>query len=520
MDKIIKLKEKLSIIQNFYKSGRYEEVIIRAEPLLKKFPKLIFFYNLISLSYNGLGKFEKGISILNKAKKIEPNNILILNNLGLIHTNINDLIIAENYLKKALEIKPDYLEASINLAVIKLELNQNKEAIKILKKIIEKNKDNYFLNFTLGNAYQQSGEFTESQMYFNKCLNISPKSTAADKSLSMIIKYDNDHPHLKNMKEKLNQTLNENDQMYLNFALGKAYEDCKNFKKSFLHYEKANNIKDKSIKFNIENEKKLFTNIKELFSNNHEHVNFPKIENEKKIIFVVGMPRSGTSLVEQIISSHSKVYGAGELSFITDLINKKFIKNDFYFFKDKINDFKKIELDEFKNEYLDSLKRYNFVENYLIDKAPLNFKWIGFILKSLPNSKIIHCNRSGMDVCWSNYKNFFSSNKMNYTYNFQNLGEYYWLYKNLMNFWDSIYKDRIYTVSYEELTNNPNEEIKKLIQYCGLDWEKNCLEFHQNKKAVSTASLVQVRKPIYKSSIKNWENYLENLSDLKSLLER
>ena len=232
------------------------------------------------------------------------------------------------------------------------------------------------------------------------------------------------------------------------------------------------------------------------------------------------MPRSGTSLIEQIISSHSKVYGAGELNFITDLINKKFVKNDIYFLKDKIENFKKKEFDEFKNKYLESLKRYNFNEKYLIDKAPLNFKWIGFILKSLPNSKIIHCNRDSMDVCWSNYKNFFSSKKISYSYSFRNLGEYYKLYEDLMTFWDTAYKDKIYNVSYEKLTNNPEGEIKKLIEYCGLNWEKNCLNFHENKKAVATASLAQIRKPIYKSSVKNWENYVENLSELQNILKK
>jgi len=522
MDKNIQLKKKIDILINFYKSGKYDEVISRTKPLLKKFPKLIFFYNILSLSYNGIGQFEKAISILNTAIKIEPNNFMVLNNLGLIHSRTNDNIVAVNYLKKALKIKPDYLEASINLAAVKLELNQNDEAIKILRKIFEKNKNDYFLNFTLGNAFQQSGDFKKSQLYFEKCLKINPKNTAADKSISMMVKYNADNQHLKNMEEKLKQPLQEENEMFLNFALGKAHEDCKNFKKSFLCYKRANHLKNEKVNFSIKNEKKLFKNIKELFLNNKDQAELTEKEAETKktIFFIVGMPRSGTSLIEQIISSHSKVYGAGELNFITDLINKKFVKNDIYFLKDKIENFKKKEFDEFKNKYLESLKRYNFNEKYLIDKAPLNFKWIGFILKSLPNSKIIHCNRNSMDVCWSNYKNFFSSKKISYSYSFRNLGEYYKLYEDLMTFWDTAYKDKIYNVSYEKLTNNPEEEIKKLIEYCGLNWEKNCLNFHENKKAVATASLAQIRKPIYKSSVKNWENYVENLSELQNILKK
>ena len=127
-----------------------------------------------------------------------------------------------------------------------------------------------------------------------------------------------------------------------------------------------------------------------------------KSENNKVIIFVLGMPRSGTSLAEQILSSHKKIYGAGELSYITDLINKKFQKNIFSFTEDKIDNYPIEYFDELKIQYLNNLKKYNFTENYLVDKTPLNFKWIGYILKALPNSKIIHCNRDPMDICWSN----------------------------------------------------------------------------------------------------------------------
>ncbi len=518
INKNLLLKNKIDVILNFYKSRKFDEVISRTKPLLKKLPKLIFLYNVLSLSYDAKGEHEKSVSLLNKAIKIEPNNILVLNNLGLVHSNVNNLALSENYLKRALEIKPNYLEASINLGNVKLELSQNEQAIKILKNVLNENKNNYYLNFTLGNAFQQNGNFEQAKLFFDNCLKIQPGNTGADKSISLMTKYNKNNEHLKRMKEKLNSKLSKENEMFLNFALGKAYEDCNDFTTSFVHYKKANDIKSTKIDFNINNEKKKFQNLKNLFLNSSSQIQENTNSSNKTIIFVLGMPRSGTSLIEQILSSHNKVYGAGELSYIHDIIQKKFKKDRFNFIRDKIDDFSEKNFDEFKNEYLSSLNIYNFNESYMIDKAPLNFKWIGFILKILPNCKIIHCNRDPMDICWSNYKNYFASKKLNFTYNFFNLGEYYKLYYDLMQFWNSLYKNKIYNISYESLTTNPEEEIRKLIDFCGLKWDNNCLNFHKNKKNVSTASLAQVRRPIYKSSVKGWQNYLNELSELKKLI--
>ena len=153
-----------------------------------------------------------------------------------------------------------------------------------------------------------------------------------------------------------------------------------------------------------------------------------------------------------------------------------------------------------------------------MDKAPLNFKWIGLIFKIFPGCKIISCLRDPMDVCWSNYKNWFAAKKLNFTYNLENLGNYYNSYKDLMIFWKNIFNDNIFDIYYEDLISDPNTKIKGLIKFCNVEWDDNCLNFHKNKKTVATASLAQVRKPIYKSSIKQWENYKNDLDPLKKII--
>ena len=163
---------------------------------------------------------------------------------------------------------------------------------------------------------------------------------------------------------------------------------------------------------------------------------------EKNYIFIVCMPRSGTTLVEQILSSHDKVYGAGELDLITNIINKFFMKKDFTFRNDNINDFEEQLIDDARNYYKRNTDLFNYKEQFLTDKAPLNFRWVGFIFKLFPNSKIINCKRDIMDMCWSNYKNLFTSNKMNYCYDFKNLSSFTKMYLDLIDFWNNKYQNK------------------------------------------------------------------------------
>ena len=513
----VHLEKKIQSLLAFYATGNFEEVILKTKPLIKKYPNIIDLYNLLALSYNGYGDPEKGIFILNEAKKIQPKNIHILNNLGLIYSSMNNFQLANEHLREALDIKPDFFQAINNLGNLLLKINKSEDVIKIFKEISKKESENYIYHFTLGSAYQQSGNFKEARIHFNKCLELKPKSCSADKSISLMTNYQKENIHLGQMEKKLDKELSKEDLMLLNFSLGKAYEDLKEYKKSFQFFKKANDLKDNLSKYNLEKEEKIFNNIKLIFNN--LNINYQSDEKKnKQIIFVVGMPRSGTSLVEQILSSHKDVYGAGELPFMGSLAEKLFFKNDFELIYKEFSEIDHSNLDQIKKKYFNNLSIYNFNEKCVVDKAPLNFKWIGLILKIMPNSKIIHCRRDPMDVCWSNYKNFFSSKKLNFTNKFENLAKYYSFYIDLMDFWSKQFKDKIYHLDYEKIVNNSEDEIKKIINYCGIDWDENCLTFYKNKKSVSTASLAQVRSPIYKSSIKKWENYSEDLKQLKKLL--
>ena len=228
------------------------------------------------------------------------------------------------------------------------------------------------------------------------------------------------------------------------------------------------------------------------------------------------MPRSGTSLVEQILSSHNNVYGGGELVFLKKILNDKIFSN--LKNKDILSKMNESFFQELANEYLEKISQINNSDKVFTDKAPLNFRYIGFIKKLFPNSKIINCNRNSLDVCWSNYKNFFGES-LPFTNSMNDLANYFKLYKNLINFWDNKFPKDIYQMNYELLVNDSLNEVKKMLSFCELNWDPNCMKHEKNKKTIKTASASQARKPINKAGLKTFEPFKKHLIELTTMLE-
>ena len=518
MNNIEYLTKEASIIVNLYNSKRYSEAITKSKKAIKRFPDQIIFYNILSLSLSATNKNDEAIIYLNKALNIQPDNIFVLNNLGLIYSNLHIFNKAETYFKEALKKNPNFFDALLNYGNFFLKKNQHQNSINFFQKaydVAENNDLREIALFTLGNTFQQTGDFKNSIKIYKKLLEINPNSTKADKSISLVHKYtSNEDEHLKEMIKKIPNIKEKENYKTLAFALGKAYEDIKEFDKSFHYINQANQIEKQQLKYNINDDIDLFSKIKNFSSKNQfSQIGRPK----KKMIFVVGMPRSGTTLTEQILSSHNEVHGAGELPYLSEFFNKELEENNFL----KINnDQTSIQnlLANCQNHYFSKLDEHNITEDIIVDKAPLNFKWINFILAAFPDAKVINCQRDPIAICWSNFKNSFSSKSIGFSYDLKDLGKYYNLYSDLISFWKNIYNDKIYNMDYQKLVSNKEIEIKKIIKYCELSWDDKCLAPESNKKFVSTASLSQVRLPIYKSSIKNWENYSEKLVDLKKIL--
>jgi len=326
--------------------------------------------------------------------------------------------------------------------------------------------------------------------------------------------------HIKQMESiYANKTLELEDKIQLAFGLGKAYEDLKDYAKAFEYLEEGNSLHRQRLKYSTSSRIKAFLDIKREFNHDFFNTDLETYSESNKMIFIIGMPRSGTSLVEQILSSHSKVHGAGELRFLRDSIEKIFHKEGKIF----PNNIKEQDKKAFFLLAEDYLRRVNSVapinSKYVTDKMPYNFMHAGLISKSFPKAKIILCQRDPFDNCFSIYKQKFGTGN-DYAYSLKEIGEYYNLYKDLIKHWDSVIPSKLFTVSYEDLIENQEKVSKNLIAHCNLEWEDECLSFHDTKREVLTASAVQVRKPIYKTSVNLWKKYGNNLELLRDLLKQ
>ena len=518
MNQIEIKKKELKKIINLLNAKKYEDVISKTKPLVKKFPNDYIFYNALGMALMNIGQFDKSLEILDKAIKLNEKNIHVLNNLGLVHGYLANYQKANEYFDRALKIKPDFLNALINLANLKEKLNLNTDAVEILKIALKHYPKDYFLHYTIGTIYQFLGDFKNSHFHYQEALSINPGYTEIYRLMSMTKKFQKNDKDIEIIKNKLNdKNLTEIKKMHLHFALGKAFDDTKDFDNSFLNYKIGNNIKDKFLRFNFNLDKKIFSNFKKNFKAKSDNLSL-EINSDKKIIFIIGMPRSGTSLIEQVLSAHEKVAGAGELTFLTDAIYKEFFLNPNEFDMSIIS---KEKLKKIQNFYMDKINQLNYSAKYIVDKSPLNFKWAGFIKMIFPNSYIVNSNRDPMDICWSNYKQYYSSSNLGFAYSLKNLAQFYNLYDQYMNFWQKILgRENLLNIQYESFTENFEEEVKKLLNFCNLNWSTKCVEFYKNKNSVSTASLAQVRQPIYKTSIAAWENYSSYLEDLKNTLKK
>ncbi len=515
---ILYISKETKKIQNLYANRNFEKVIQKTKILLKKDPKQAIFYNMIGLSYRQLNNNESAEKIFKLGLENNPKSTSILVNLGALYRNQEKYHEAKKNILLALEINEKNFSALVNYANILRDLNQNLEAIDYYRKALAIDNNNETLLINLAGSYQIIGEFEKSKKILRNLHGKFPQSVMADKMYSVINNYNEDSTHQEEMLEKLRKTnLADDDKVTLSFSIAKSFSDQKNPEMSSKYFTIANNLKFNSFKdYNFEEKTKFITNMDYNF-NEYTFNNNISVE-KPELIFIVGLPRSGTTLTHQIISSHSEVFGAGELQVLANFFSKKIIKQDFINNMLDQNNDKDIFRDKIQIELLNIFKQFD--NNLIIlDKAPLNFAWIGFIKILFPTAKIIHCKRNLRDTALSIYKNTFEGSALPWSYSQQYLIKFIDLYKNLMSFWHSKIPNYIYDCHYENLVSNPAQETKNLIKFCNLDWEDNCLDHTKNKTGIKTVSIEQARKPIYKSSVNLNETYLKYLDFLNKIPE-
>ena len=516
------IKNRLFEIQKLISINKFPQAILNCEKLIKKFPNNSYFYNLCGVALQGNGQIFKSIKYFNKALIFEPKNFAVMNNLANSHKRLFEYKKAEDLYKKIIKEDSANIKALNNYANLKKEFNKYHDAKNLLLQALDINAKDINILSNVAACYQSIGEMDKAKEYALKVLNLDPNNTHIHKFISGILDYRKESSHLETMKALLrnksfkNFSFNEKADLY--FALGKAHEDIKDFKNSYNFMNNANSNMKQNNNFNFSHIEKLFDDIIKLFKSLDEKTLKIKKSN-KHIIFICGMPRSGTTLVEQIIASHSEVSGAGELQYLEKTISENFLE-DTKFNKQKIIEELSSEKSIIYEKYFEFLNFHNFDSDIITDKAPQNFIWIGFIKFFFPNSKVIHCSRNPKDNCLSLFKNQFSSKTMSWAYDETQIAKYYNLYLKMMNFWKSKFNDFIFDANYENIVASPEQEVKKMLLFCDLNWEPECLNFYQNKKTpVQTVSVSQASKPIYKSSVNSNQGFSEYLTEMFKILD-
>ena len=467
------------------------------------------------------GRMLDGQKAYAKVLVMQPNHLTALNNMGTSYFDQKDYPKAIDYLTQVVELRPEFEMAHANLGTALLKVDQLALALEHFSKAVALNPQSAKGYLTLGNAMQQAGDMKSAQSAYQLALKLDPYATEAFRDYSSLTKYT-DVAQFEDAIALLEVTsLSDERRMHLNFGLSKAYEDLKDYTSSMPCMLEGNRLKRATYKYDLQHDASRFHNLIRGYSADViaelKHMG----SEDATPIFVVGMPRSGTTLVEQIISSHSLVYGAGELEYMDVLRqqqeSKQGGKKRLY---DVLNKLTLSDWSELQQGYLQSLRSHGADEPYITDKLPHNFMNIGLIHLLFPQAKIVHCVRNPIDNCLSIFKNLFSARGSHkYAYSLKELGQYYNQYLKLMDHWHAAMPGVIHDLVYEELTGAQEQQTKMLLDYCGLQWEQGCLDFHTSTRKVATASSFQVRQPINQASVNLWQRYGDSLLPLIEQIE-
>ncbi|MEK9658310.1 MAG: sulfotransferase [bacterium] len=481
-----------------HQNGQLESAHLAYEELLKIDPNNIIGLQLYGVLASQVNQFEVALNLLNRSVSLEPNYVDALLNRGTVLQNQQRYEEAIADFNRVITIQPNYAEAYFNRGNARRDMGQFEKALKDYNSalLLKPNYPDALANSA--RTLTELGQFQHALEIYNKVIAIDANRADAHRQISILKKYKTHDKQLLTMERLVKRNkLTSEEIAQLCYGLGKAYDDLGEYDKAFLYFQKGATLRKKLLNYDISKDEILFSMIKKRAKKLN---NFSVVHPSTVItpIFIVGMPRSGTTLIEQILSSHSMVFGAGELPF-WGIVCKKLIYENAVLQKNTIINI--------REQYLAALKKVTAKSLIVTDKMPHNFLYINFILKAFPEAKIIHCSRDPAAVCWSNYAHYFSTNGLGYSYDLKDLVSYYHMYNKLMKFWQKTYQPSIFDIKYENLVAAPQKEIRKLLQFIGLEYQIMCLYPEKNKRLVGTASQQQVMSPIYTGSSKKWKNY-------------
>ena len=523
-----------------YQRGEIAAALEAAQRLARRAPDLVPLLDLQGACLQALGDQTKALGFFKRSLEVGGNTAIGHFNVGAALYQLYSLDEATKHLSQAVTLDPNNARMAQTLAMSLDAQGHHLEAVQVLSALVERGQvTDELLNalgqslrnldrleeakacheavtsttavgaeaqYSLGLIASAEGEKEAAQQHLQRAVEMAPNLTPAHRTLSTLITYDRDHPHLKNMLLLLEQTsLSTAAEIELRFALHKALNDAKQYEAAYEHLERGNSLKKQMIGYSIQNEENLFAHLKNIF----EHP-APVATSELPFrpIFIVGLPRSGSTVTERILCGSPGVTGAGELQYPTTAMSNLLKQMQ----AEGQTEFTQAHAQALREALGQAMQGHAKGAPVVIDKMPLNFRWIGGLLAAFPEARIVYTTRPPRDMAWSLYKVSLRGSGNGFIYDTDDIAQYQALTQDLMRHWMHLFPDQIHRVDYDQLTKEPEKHIRALVDFCDLEWSDDCLHPENRKDAIQTASSQQARKPIYHRSTPDWQPYEQNLT--------
>jgi tetratricopeptide (TPR) repeat protein len=492
--------------------GAYTEAIDCFQELLTLEPDHFTAYNNLGAALCKLGRYKEAEEYFRRAIALKPGYPDGHCNLGTVLRWRGNVVESEPPLRHALRLKPTHIDAQLSLSSTMLELSRWREAKALLENVLKRTPRNVAALVGLAQIAGPEGRFAEAESLLRRAIEIDPQGQAAWAGLVWLRKMTpSDRAWVERAEQIAGAGLAPLEEANIRYAIGKFYDDVGEFKRAFRSYRRANELQKTAAEpYDREARTRFVDDMQRTYTHAMLATPYPGASDSARPIFVVGMPRSGTSLVEQILASHPAARGAGEFGFWSDAIRRheSAIRHEF-----PGEPLRRI----LAADYLRALRARCPDATHVVDKTPFNSDYLGVIHTVFPQARILYVRRSPIDTCLSCYFQHFSVD-LNFTMDLADLSHYYREHQRLLAHWrGALPPGTLLDVPYEELTADPEIWTRRMLDFLGLEWNERCLDFHNTERAVMTASFWQVRQQIYRRSGGRWHNYEKFVAPLLGL---
>lgn len=492
-----------------------------AREFLKKHPADVSGIRLLADIGMKLGQFDDARHLLERCLQLAPDFHLARHNYAVVLVRQQKLEEAAVEVERLLAKEPDNPNFLILKGTVLVRSGDHEAALDIYERVLKNYPNQARAQMNYGHTLKTVGRLDESIQAYRQCIELSPGIGEAYWSLANLKTFKFTDADILQMRAQVTTRDGDpDDQAHIAFALGKALEDRKQFDESFHFYQRGNAIRRvnhrHNARINVLNTARQIKTLDEAFFADRKGWGC----NAPDPIFIVGLPRAGSTLLEQILASHSQVEGTAELTDIITISRKlgeKSRENPASKYPEILGDLTPEKCRQLGESYIETTRIQRGDTPFFIDKMPNNFLHIGLIHLILPSAKIIDARRHPMACCFSGFKQLFARGQT-FTYDLGDIGRYYRDYLILMNHWDRVLPGRVLRVQYEEVVADTDAQIRRMLDYCGLGFEEQCLRFYETKRAIRTPSAEQVRQPIYTQGLEQWRNYETHLGPLKEAL--